>query len=126
MLAPRHADTQISQMIYNLAGSFSTRIYLSPFLCLYSCGSELLFPLLFLILCPLCIHTFCQLTRGREYLQALKRPGSAKGLALANGSRWKLLSVLPLPISLRRHCMLCVRASPCPSSGFGNLLVQGQ
>lgn len=87
--------------------------------------SEFLFPLL-LILCPFCAHTFCQLTRGRVYLQALKRPGSAKGLALANGSRWKLLTVLPLPISLRRHCMLYVRASPCPPPRPGNLLVQGQ
>lgn len=88
--------------------------------------SEMLFPLSFLILCPFCIHTFCQLTGGRECLQAPKRPGSAKGQALANGSGWNLLGVLPLPISFRRHCMLCVRASPCPSSGLGNLPVQGQ
>lgn len=100
-------------------------IYSRPCVCI-PVVRELLFPLLFLILCPFCIHTFCQLTRGRVYLQALKRPGSAKGLALANGSGWKLLSVLPLPISLRRHCMLSVRASPCSSSGPGNLLVQGQ
>lgn len=83
--------------------------------------SELLFPPLFLILCPFCIHAFYQLTRDRACLVALTRLGSATGFALENVSRWKLLIVMLLPFGLRKYGMF----SLC-SSGLSNLLVQGQ